>query len=520
MTNRDIAVKTLQTLQAWGVQDICLCPGGRNAPFVFLLSENKHFRVHSAFDERGAGFYALGLSQALGRPTAVITTSGTAVAEVLPAVIEAHYTGTPLAVISADRPQWMRGSGAPQTIEQQNIFGPYVEKCEDIQGEYPREIHWNRQGAIHLNVAFAEPLLDGDSSYQPVPEEQAPAVLMNASVSKVFSNFIREVKNPLLLISGLKAHEIEPVRLFMKNWPGLVYAESTSGLREVLHKNQIQSGDRYLRELVKNKKVDALVRVGGVPTARVWRDIEGTDFPVLSLSSLPFAGLSQGGLCQISLSQLTDLKEFFSPSPSISEILETDAFLFAETQKLLDEYPLSELSLVRWLSGELKADTTVYVGNSLPIREWDLAAQRNLELPVKANRGANGIDGQLATALAYRQTGRDLCVLVGDLTAIYDANALWFLQNAAQGQCHIVVLNNRGGKIFQRMFNHSLFYNQHNFNFKGWADSWNVPYAQIRDVASKWPTPSSVVELVPDLEQTDAFWKKFDALWATLGARA
>src|SRR5690606_31248323 len=105
------------------------CPGGRNAPFVFLLSENKNFRVHSAFDERGAGFYALGLSQARGRPTAVITTSGTAVAEVLPAVIEAHYTGTPLVVVSADRPQRMRGSGAPQTIEQKNIFGAYVESC-------------------------------------------------------------------------------------------------------------------------------------------------------------------------------------------------------------------------------------------------------------------------------------------------------------------------------------------------------------------------------------------------------
>lgn len=524
MTNRDMAVKTLQTLQAWGVRDICLCPGGRNAPFVFLLSENKNFKVHSAFDERGAGFYALGLSQASGRPTAVITTSGTAVAEVLPAVIEAHYTGTPLVVVSADRPQRMRGSGAPQTIEQKNIFSTYVEKCEDIQGEWPAKISWGRQGAVHLNVAFDEPLLEGEASYVPVEEEKVVSMAANSQFPSLLSQFLRSAKNPLLLISGLKSQEIEPVRVFMRNWPGLVYAESTSGLREVSHKNKIQCGDRFPRELVKTKQVDAIVRVGGVPTARVWRDIEGTEFPVLSLSSLPFAGLSQGGLCQIPMSQLADVKEFFTPSSNIPEILKQDAFLLEETQKLLNQYPLSEPSLVRGLSEKLKAETTVYVGNSLPIREWDLVAQRDLELPVKANRGANGIDGQIATALAYRQAGRDLCVLVGDLTAIYDANALWFLRNASLGKCHIVVLNNRGGKIFQRMFNHSLFYNQHNFNFKGWADSWNIPYALIADPHSQLPLASSVVELAPDLEQTDEFWKSFDLLWASsaaaLGSRA
>jgi 2-succinyl-5-enolpyruvyl-6-hydroxy-3-cyclohexene-1-carboxylate synthase len=120
--NIESAKQILLQLFKQGVKTLCLCPGARNAPFIALLEKNKNFEVLSFFDERSAGFFALGRSRRDGQPVAVLTTSGTAVSELLSPVIEAHYTHTPLVVLSSDRPKRLRGTGAPQAIEQAQIF--------------------------------------------------------------------------------------------------------------------------------------------------------------------------------------------------------------------------------------------------------------------------------------------------------------------------------------------------------------------------------------------------------------
>jgi 2-succinyl-5-enolpyruvyl-6-hydroxy-3-cyclohexene-1-carboxylate synthase len=159
MTNIALASHILGWLKARGVRDICLCPGGRNAPFVEILSPSPDFQIHSSFDERSAGFFALGLTQRNKSPAAIITTSGTAVAEVLPSVMEAHYAGLPLIVISADRPRRLRGTGAPQAVEQVGMFGVYAEQSLDLQKEF-RTPEWSGARPLHINVCFDEPLLD------------------------------------------------------------------------------------------------------------------------------------------------------------------------------------------------------------------------------------------------------------------------------------------------------------------------------------------------------------------------
>jgi 2-succinyl-5-enolpyruvyl-6-hydroxy-3-cyclohexene-1-carboxylate synthase len=145
MTNIEIARRLIEDIRTLGVADFCVCSGSRNAPLIAVVGE-----AYSFVDERSAAFFAIGRARRDERPVAVITTSGTAVAELLPAAVEAYYSGTPLVLITADRPARYRGTGAPQSIEQEAIFGVYAARSI---------ADWNRRMPLHINVEFDEPLL-------------------------------------------------------------------------------------------------------------------------------------------------------------------------------------------------------------------------------------------------------------------------------------------------------------------------------------------------------------------------
>jgi 2-succinyl-5-enolpyruvyl-6-hydroxy-3-cyclohexene-1-carboxylate synthase len=145
MTNVERARELIEMVRGFGVVDFCVCSGSRNAPLIAVIE-----RAYSFVDERSAAFFALGRAKRDERPVAVITTSGTAVAELLPATIEAFYCGVPLVLITADRPARYRGTGAPQAIEQEAIFGAYASRSAG---------DWNRRMPLHINVEFDEPLL-------------------------------------------------------------------------------------------------------------------------------------------------------------------------------------------------------------------------------------------------------------------------------------------------------------------------------------------------------------------------
>lgn len=154
------AVMAVRVLVAAGVREFVICAGARNSAFVAVLASlPEPLRCWHHFEERSAAFFALGRIRATGRPVAVCTTSGTAVAELLPAVIEAHYSNLPLVALTADRPRRFRGSGAPQAIEQPGIFGPYAHAL-DVEQELPDPSGWQRQRPLHLNVCLDEPGAD------------------------------------------------------------------------------------------------------------------------------------------------------------------------------------------------------------------------------------------------------------------------------------------------------------------------------------------------------------------------
>jgi 2-succinyl-5-enolpyruvyl-6-hydroxy-3-cyclohexene-1-carboxylate synthase len=147
MSNLAAARAVLERVRGAGVVDFCVCGGSRNAPLIAVLTGN----VYTFVDERSAAFFALGRIKRDERPVAVITTSGTAVAELFPATVEAYYSGAPLVLITADRPARFRGTGAPQSIEQIGVFGPYAASEVD---------RWNLRTPLHVNLEFDEPLID------------------------------------------------------------------------------------------------------------------------------------------------------------------------------------------------------------------------------------------------------------------------------------------------------------------------------------------------------------------------
>ena len=486
MTNIAEARRVIEEAVARGATDFCVCAGSRNAPLLAVLGVSD-LRVFSFVDERSAAFFALGRAKITGRPTVVITTSGTAVAELLPAAIEAHYSAIPLIFITADRPARYRGTGAPQAIEQEEIFGVYA------------------SGSVqHTNIEFDEPLIDdavsrwnaavpaaGQAASSPPQrspslsrslrggEDAAEPAGGDAGVPSAFA------EHPLVIVGGLHEHDRDRVRDFAIALNAPVYAEPLSGLREdpALAHLLITAGER----MIGRGDFDGVIRIGNVPTARFWRDLDESrrDLSLISFSALPFTGCSRGVVHPIEA-----LPVDVTPRERDEQFFKADHEQAAAIERILDAEPQSELALLRELSRTIPENSRVYLGNSLPIREWDLAATRDARgFAIEANRGANGIDGQLSTFFGQCDPSRMNVCVIGDLTAIYDSNAPWIVPQLDRAiDFQIVIINNGGGRIFSRVaslrkldesIRERIIENSHDLRFEHWAAMWGMEYSVI-----------------------------------------
>jgi 2-succinyl-5-enolpyruvyl-6-hydroxy-3-cyclohexene-1-carboxylate synthase len=261
---------------------------------------------------------------------------------------------------------------------------------------------------------------------------------------------------------------------------------------------------------------DGVLRLGGVPTCRLWRDLESklSKLPVLSLSDQPFAGLTRGECLPFGTVIEEDWRGGWSPERLASWVTRDYAQSTLVDNLLLD-HPRSEPGMVRALSRLIPAGAALYLGNSLPIREWDLAACRDREWgPIGVNRGANGIDGQLSTFLGFCRAGRPNWALLGDLTTLYDLSAPWILPQLPELPFVLAVMNNGGGQIFSRMFARPEFQNRHATGFHSWAQMWGLDYQAWQEVPEVFrPEGAQVLELLPDENETSVFWREYDRLW-------
>lgn len=527
--SRDIVTQ----LHEAGVGDIVLCAGARNSPLVMVLSQMAGIELHSFAEERVAAFFALGIARRKGQPVAVLTTSGTAACELLPAVVEAWHTGVPLVLVTADRPRRLRGTGAPQAIDQTGLFAKFVQLEFDLEGGEMFSLRgWNRRSPAHVNVCFDEPLIDEaiePFTLDPASSHPSFAGLSTfassagvAPASLLLGNFLRG-EGPLAVVVGTleTREEREAVVTFLLKLNAPVYLESTSGLRErrELLPLALRSGDRILSWGIQRGLVKRGLRIGGVPTARVWRDFDNTSssVEVMSLTALPFAGLSRGQMVCAPIAPVLDACQW--PGCEVAgALLVHDRGFAAELAALLEAEPTAEPAMVYRLSCLRPDDAVMYVGNSLPIREWDLAASYERPVATEANRGVNGIDGQIATFLGIaRGDASENWAMIGDLTALYDLAAPWALATRPGVRARIVIVNNGGGKIFSRIFRSDLFTNRHNLDFEPWARFWKLGYRRWARVPRELPELSpggiEIIEMTPDEPATSRFWSRYDALW-------
>ena len=491
-----LAASVIDWCLAHGVREVVVCAGARDLALVATCADADGLRCWHFPEERSAGFFALGRIRAGGAPVAVMVTSGTAVAELLPATIEAHYLGLPMLLVTADRPVASRGTGAPQAIVQPGIFGPHAVMLGDFDS--PAAMHpaaWDKHGPGQLNICFDEPVLDGAPMHVSLPDGPArPAPPIPPPPA--WDDF-GHAGRLLVMVGTLAAAERAPVARFLARLQAPVWLEATSNLW----------GEENLRPLWQPRLQAVLaagpthiLRLGGVPCDRLWRDLE--ELPAIQVRSVSRQGWS--GLARANRNHRADLARLDdwlpAPHPPWLGIASDPHPPVAQ--------PQSEKQWVAALASAIPTGATVFLGNSLPIREWQIAALWRAGIEVFANRGANGIDGELSTFLGHAATAAgEAWGIFGDLTTLYDLAGPWILRQLPPRPIRLVVINNGGGAIFaklpalasasSRVREFSL--NRHQIDFSHWAAMWQLPYRKVTTADDLRDLPDSpvVLEIVP-----------------------
>jgi 2-succinyl-5-enolpyruvyl-6-hydroxy-3-cyclohexene-1-carboxylate synthase len=524
--NNRLAQNVIETALRKGVREFCLASASRNASLVYALANTPEIKTYYWSEERSAAFYALGRAKETGRPVAVVVTSGSAAAELMPAAMVAHYSGIPLLLITADRPRRYRGSGAPQSAEQVGLYGCYVQYSQDVALEEKCCLDsWNATSPAHINVCLEEPS-DKEAKLcqieKGIEADFTPfKVGLNKQTQDDYQQFLNSVKHPLVVVGELQKNQREQAIHFLLQLGAPVYLEGFSGLREErsLEHLRITSIDR-IWERAENEgyPIDGIIRIGSIPTARLWRDLEDKkdEIQVVSVSELPFSGLSRGSIHHASLN------EFFEWGSKIPHSRfafkgwqQADHAFQNQLNELYKQEPLAEASLIHELSKILPLRSNVFLGNSLPVREWDSGATwESRGYDVNAVRGVNGIDGQIATFLGTCTTAQDNWAIIGDLTALYDMVSPWILKQMPDVNANIVIVNNSGGQIFAPMYSHPAFLNEHDLNFKPLADMWRLRYERWTAIPSEL-APSQggrIIELIPNADATLRFRQRLKKL--------
>ena len=416
-------------LVAHGIRHAVVCPGSRNAPITHNLNECPDITCYPVTDERSAGFYALGMSQALKQPVVVCVTSGTALLNLAPAVAEAYYQHIPLVVISADRPpQWIDQLDG-QTLPQSDALGRFVKKAVSLPEPHDEEERWycNRlvnetliigNAPVHINVPITEPLFEFSVPELPIERkiERIPADISAATLSYVTRMFL-QAKRPML-VSG------QPMNPLMDEAVMLVGDDERYIPDFVLYIGGSIVSKRLRRFLRKAKETWVVNATGEV-----------TD-TFMNLSHV----VQGDGKAVADHIRYTLVME---PHPFVQLWDELLANLRQKTDAYQPAY--SQMAAVKYFEAQV-GEAQVHYANSSAIRLANIFAQH----PVWCNRGVNGIEGSLSTAAGFSVVTSDrvFCV-IGDLSFFYDQNALWN-QNLRQN-FRILLLNNGRGGIFNML---------------------------------------------------------------------
>lgn len=467
-----------KTLFELGVNHVVFSPGSRSTPLVLGCENQNGLRTIPILDERTAAFFALGIGKRTGRPAALICTSGSAPTHWFPAVTEADHTGVPLLLLSADRPPELQDCGAGQTIDQTKLFGPFARTFHQIQLpdeseeslENLREVivraytetTGRNPGPVHLNFPFREPLVHQDE--KPVKIDLPKRVDLSESPSEAVSSKANEIVEKLgsgkrlLVIAGENA----PLETFSK-WhhpeSPPILCDSLSPLRETPAPTRILRFENLLRskDFRPKARPDAILQLGPLPTSKTLRNWLGElDIPRIVIEPRgknvdPLTTPSLAYALDFPLVSTLDLseceKEWTSLWVESERQVETKLDLFFS-----EESDWFEGKLARLLSVHLPKAAQLQVANSMPIRdlEWFWKGS-DLGRTLFGNRGVNGIDGTLGTALGIAHDSQNPSyLLTGELAFLHDSNAL-LASREFSGSLTVFLVNNQGGGIFENL---------------------------------------------------------------------
>jgi 2-succinyl-5-enolpyruvyl-6-hydroxy-3-cyclohexene-1-carboxylate synthase len=498
------ATALFEELTRAGVRDVCLCPGSRSTPLAVATAQQPELRCWTHIDERSAAFFALGLAKTKRAPVALVCTSGTAAANFLPAVVEAHYARVPLLLLTADRPPELREWGAGQTIDQLNLYGGHVRWFSEVALpeanasalRYARALasravaaaRGRPAGPVHLNLPFREPLepleVPGDvapdlgerdplaasgrpgRAYTAVAE---PELAPDAETTGALVELVRRHPRGVIACGPLDADTVLAAAVARlgraAGWP--ILADPTSQLRRGAHvagAPVIATSDLFLRDeaFAAAQAPEVILRIGATPTSKAlrlwtlrhapehlvlvdpdgaWNDPNHLASQVLRVDPAALCAAVYEGLAKSSAPPRSGWLEDFAAA---------DRRTAAAVERCLaEEESLLEPRAVRELAHALPDGSLLYVSNSMPVRDLDAflpASPRPLR--VLCNRGANGIDGMISSALGAAAADRGRVVLLtGDLAFAHDLGGLLAARRHGL-RATIVLLNNDGGGIF------------------------------------------------------------------------
>jgi 2-succinyl-5-enolpyruvyl-6-hydroxy-3-cyclohexene-1-carboxylate synthase len=557
----------VETLYRLGLTTAIICPGSRSTPLTVAFAQ--HFGIESIpiLDERSAAFFALGLAKRSGLPTVLVCTSGTAGANFYPAVIEAHESRVPLIILTADRPPELRNCHAGQTIDQVKLYSDfpifYTESSiPSIDLDllcYLRQTliySWEKSlfpipGVVHLNIPFRDPL-------HPFPQTESS--ILKTDFPEDFFDFIQsEPSFPTILsfqsylekwqkfeegiiIAGV-AQPQNPQKYSqaiaklaqLLNWP--VLAEGLSPLRNFDHLNSflICTYESILRntQQAERLKPKIIIQIGDLPTSKTLRNwLKSLQVPtvILDASYQNLDALHSKTLhLRVSIEQL---EESLLNHPEKNQAdLNSDYVKYWHdldgqvrqkiNQEMEEINTLIEPKIAWFLSQHLPSQTPIFIANSMPVRdvEWFWMPNSH-QIQLFFNRGANGIDGTLSTALGIAHNQQSSVLLTGDLALLHDTNG-GLIRPQFKGHLTIILINNNGGGIFEMLpisqFEppfEEFFATPQSIDFSNWCQTYQIKYELIQSweqLQSRMSAlPSSGIRLleIRTNRKADTAWRK------------
>lgn len=501
-----------------GVEGFFIAPGSRSSPLAWTVAELARDKMTVHFDERGLGFMALGHARATGKPAVIITTSGTAVANLFPAVCEAAMDEVPLIVITADRPPELRDCGANQAMDQVKFFGTYARWFVDVPcpaveispqwllKTVDEAFSRAATGPVHLNQMFREPLAplaakDGANMWMMQVDarwKNKIEPVMHESVPDGLGEALSGAKRGVVIAGAAKTPDEARAMLAVAEklgWPLLPDIRSGLRLRKP-HPNIIAMADQVLLREDDAMRPDVVLHLGGkIVSKRIMKFMTTATAELIHVSGStmridPDHAVTMRAVCGIDALNLPAKTR--TPAKWLSAWVKRDRAVTSAWKNLVAKANgLNEPLVAALVSAWLPRGHALFLASSMPVRDMEMfGVGVHDECTVLCNRGVSGIDGTIASAVGYAHgSGKPVTLVIGDLAFLHDLNSLALIR-ASDVSLKIIVLNNNGGGIFSflpvagspRHFE-TCFGTPHNIaGFEAAANLFEIPYARVETV--------------------------------------